>query len=149
VDRATPPRRRRGHDTYPEPNRLARGDRSSSDHDGLASTSTLRRLAAVGALALLLIAACASAFSMLIWEPAADPPAAAPRVVSGQSGREASATGPGVSGYSQVTFHGAEGRRRSGCGGQGRCSGESAAPTGQPLQQRVRFGPSGILWTCG
>ncbi len=45
-------------------------------------------VAVIGGLALLLVAACASAFSMLIWEPAADPvAAAAPAVVSGRSGR--------------------------------------------------------------
>ncbi len=105
MDRATPPRRRRGHDTYPEHNRLERGEHRSPDHDEVPSKGPLARFAAMGALAVLLIAACASAFSMLIWEPAADPPAAASPVVSGQFGREASATRPGVQDIRRRTLH--------------------------------------------
>ncbi len=46
------------------------------------------RFGVIGGLALLLIAACASAFSMLVWDPAADPGAAAvSAVASGRSGR--------------------------------------------------------------
>ena len=45
----------------------------------------LTRFAPVAALGFVLIAACASAFSMLIWEPAAGPPTARPAVV--QSGQ--------------------------------------------------------------
>ncbi len=44
--------------------------------------------AIIGGLALLFIAACASAFSMLVWDPVADPTAAAASaVVSTRSGR--------------------------------------------------------------
>jgi hypothetical protein len=46
------------------------------------------RFVVIGGLALLLIAAYASVFSMLIWGPAADPAAAsASAVTSGQSGQ--------------------------------------------------------------
>jgi hypothetical protein len=105
MDRATPPRRRRGHDTYSEHNRLERGEQCGADDDELPSRGPVARFAAIGALALLLITACASAFSMLIWEPAADPPAATSLVVSGQSGREASATWPGVQDIRGRTLH--------------------------------------------
>jgi len=48
------------------------------------------RFALIGGLAILLIAACASAFSMLVWDPAADPAATASNAValerSGQVG---------------------------------------------------------------
>jgi hypothetical protein len=45
-------------------------------------------LAIIGGLALLFIVACASAFSMLVWDPAADPTSAAFFAVgSGRSGR--------------------------------------------------------------
>jgi hypothetical protein len=114
MDRATSPRRRRGHDTYPEHNRLESGEQYSPDHDEIPSKGPLARLAAMGALAVLLIAACASAFSMLIWEPAGDPPAAASPVVSGRVGREASATRPGVQDIRRRTLHRA-GRYVSSC----------------------------------
>jgi hypothetical protein len=46
------------------------------------------RFAVIGGLAILLIAACASAFSMLVWDPAADPTATASNAVaSGRSRR--------------------------------------------------------------
>ena len=46
------------------------------------------RFAAIGGLAILLIAACASAFSMLVWDPAAGPASTASKdVVLGRSGR--------------------------------------------------------------
>lgn len=114
MDRATPPRLRRGHDTYPEHNRFKRGEQYSPNHDDVPSKGPLARFAAMGALAVLLIAACASAFSMLIWEPAADPPAAASPVVSGQFGREARATRPGMQDIRRRTLHRA-GRNVSSC----------------------------------
>jgi hypothetical protein len=92
MERATPPGTRRGRDTYPE-------------HDMLPWKGPVARFAAIGTLALLLITACASAFSMLIWEPAADPPAAASLVVSGQSRRTVSATRPGVLHIRRRTLH--------------------------------------------
>ena len=46
------------------------------------------RFALIGGLAILLIAACASAFSMLVWDPAADPTATASNAVASErSGR--------------------------------------------------------------
>ena len=47
----------------------------------LAQRRSATRFAVVGGLALLIIAACASAFSMLVWDPAADPTVHAGSVV--------------------------------------------------------------------
>ncbi len=56
--------------------------------DTLSWKRAAKRFAVISSLALLLIAACASAFSMLVWDPAADPtPAAVSAVGSGRSGR--------------------------------------------------------------
>jgi hypothetical protein len=44
------------------------------------------RFAVIGGLTFLLVAACASAFSMLIWDPVVDPAAVA-AAASGRSGR--------------------------------------------------------------
>lgn len=88
MDRARLPYRRRGHDDDRAYNRLEGGEQWNADQDTVRSKGSVARFAPIAALAVVLIAACASAFSMLIWEPAADPPAAAtPTVASGQSGR--------------------------------------------------------------
>lgn len=127
MDRATPPRRWRGHDTYPEHDRFERGEQYSPDHDEVPSKGPLAPFAAMGALAVLLIAACASAFSMLIWEPATDPPAAASPVVSGQFGREASATRPGMQNIRRRTLHRA-GSHVSSCSVLRPCRSNAASP---------------------
>lgn len=105
MEGATPPRRRRGHDAYPEHNRWEREEQYTANLDGLAPKGPVARFAVIGALALLLVTACASAFSMLIWEPAADPPAITAPLVSSQPGREANATRPGVLDIRGRTFH--------------------------------------------
>ncbi len=57
-------------------------------HATLCWKRTAVRFAVIGGLAILLIAACVSAFSMLVWDPAADPTATASNAVGlGRSGR--------------------------------------------------------------
>jgi hypothetical protein len=54
----------------------------------LARGGSAARFAVVGGLALLIIAACASAFSMLVWDPVSDPtPHASSALVSSRSGQ--------------------------------------------------------------
>ncbi len=85
-------RRRGGHDEDRPYTRLREGEQTSMERDALGWKDSVARFAPVAALVIVLLAACASAFSMLIWEPAADPAAAAvPTVASGHSGRLLSA----------------------------------------------------------
>ena len=88
MDRTILPRRRRGYDKDRVNMRLGEGEQWGDDQEPLSWRSSVARFAPVVGLVLVLIAACASAFAMLIWEPAAGPPASAtPVAASSQSGR--------------------------------------------------------------
>lgn len=88
MDRAMLPRRPRGHDEDRADMSLGGGEQWNDDQQSLPWRSSAARFAPIAALALVLITACASAFSMLIWEPAADPPASVASIVnSSQSGQ--------------------------------------------------------------
>jgi hypothetical protein len=95
MDRARVPYRRRGHVDDRSDSRLERGGHWNAEEDPPHSKGSVVRFAPIAALAVVLIAACASAFSMLIWEPAADPPAAAtPHRRFGPVGTNAVRPGP-------------------------------------------------------
>lgn len=82
------PRRSRGHDEDRADVRLGGGGQWVDDQELHPWRGSAARFVPVAALALVLIAACASAFSMLIWEPDAEPPAPVTSIVdSSQAGR--------------------------------------------------------------
>lgn len=81
MHRAILPHRPRGHDEDRADMSLGRGEQWNDDQEPLPWRGFAARIAPSLALALVLITACASAFSMLIWEPAADPPASVTSIV--------------------------------------------------------------------
>lgn len=87
MDRAMLPRQPRGHEEDRANMSWRGGEQWIDDQAPLPWKGSATRFAPIVGLVLVLIAACASAFSMLLWEPAAGPPASVtPIVDSSKSG---------------------------------------------------------------